>query len=167
MPARTAAHLPTWSGPLYEHWHVEYWHPGAGWTWIEPTKGEMRPKPWTLVVLNVANPEDEDQGFDPIIGHSGVMSGVPRFAVHEHSVELQLASMAWRAENDELNVARAAAALDDTDPSELFDAAYRAWESLAELCEAGELDPERTARIEAALSADGVTKALARALTAD
>ena len=30
IPARTVAHLPTWSGPLYEHWLVEYWHPGAG-----------------------------------------------------------------------------------------------------------------------------------------
>jgi hypothetical protein len=163
IPARTSAHLPTWSGPLYEHWHVEYWHPGAGWTWIEPTLGKLRPKPWTLVVLNVANPDDEDQGFDPAIAQSGVMLGVPRFAVHEHSEELQLASQAWRAEHDQLNVAYAVAVLDG-DPKRLFDKAYRAWESLAKRCRAGELDPTRTARIEAALDAESVTAALTKAL---
>lgn len=89
VPARTSAHLPTWSGPLYEHWHVEYWHPGAGWTWLEPTLGHVRPQPFTMVVLNVALPEDEDQGFDEVIGHSGVMLGVARHAVHEHSPELE------------------------------------------------------------------------------
>jgi hypothetical protein len=30
MPARAEAHLPTWSGPLFCHWLVEYWHPGVG-----------------------------------------------------------------------------------------------------------------------------------------
>src|SRR5581483_6570692 len=60
IPARTVAHLPTWSGPLYEHWLVEYLHPGAGWVWLESSLNQFRPAPPTLVVINVANPADED-----------------------------------------------------------------------------------------------------------
>jgi len=88
IPARTVAHLPTWAPMLYEHWLVEYWHPGAGWVWIEPTMGQMQPKDWSLVVINVANPDDEDLSFDPVISHSGVMLGAPHLAVHKHSPEL-------------------------------------------------------------------------------
>lgn len=88
IPARTVAHLPTWAPMLYEHWLVEYWHPGAGWVWIESTMGHMQPKDWSLVVINVANPDDEDLSFDEVISHSGVMLGAPHLAVHKHSPEL-------------------------------------------------------------------------------
>ena len=101
IAARTQAHLPTWSGPLYEHWLVEYWHPGAGWIWVESTKGEVRPAPWSLVVLNTANPEDEDHAFDERIRHSGVMPGVALWAVHDIRAPLT------RGKPKELNVARA------------------------------------------------------------
>ena len=164
IPARTAAHLPTWSGPLYEHWHVEYWHPGAGWTWVEPTLGKLRPKPYSMVVLNVANPDDEDAGFDPIISHSGVMTGVPRYAVHEHSEQLMLATAEWRMENYQLNEARAAGAIDSDEIDAIFKRAERGWKSLIKKCEAGELDTSRTARIEEALAAEETTAAVYKAL---
>ena len=164
IPARTAAHLPTWSGPLYEHWHVEYWHPGAGWTWVEPTLGKLRPKPYSMVVLNVANPDDEDAGFDPVIAHSGVMTGVPRYAVHEHSKELQLATPEWRLENYQLNEARAAGSIDSDEIDAIFKRAERGWKSLIKKCEAGELDTSRTARIEEALAEEETTAAVYKAL---
>ena len=90
IPARTVAHLPTWSGPLYEHWLVEYWHPGAGWVWLESSLGQFRPPPCSLVVLNVANPEDEDRAFDPLQCRQ-VMPGAPHLSVHVGSEELHRA----------------------------------------------------------------------------
>ena len=90
IPARTVAHLPTWSGPLYEHWLVEYWHPGAGWVWLESSQGKFRPLPCSLVVLNVANPEDEDRAFDPLQCRQ-VMPGAPHLSVHVGSEELHRA----------------------------------------------------------------------------
>ncbi len=79
IPARTVAHLPTWVERLYEHWLVEYWHPGVGWVWLEPSLTQSQPSPTTLVVLNVANPEDEDKAFDPVhVKH--VMAGAPYLA---------------------------------------------------------------------------------------
>jgi len=164
IPARTSAHLPTWSGPLYEHWHVEYWHPGAGWTWIEPTLGKLRPKPYSMVVLNIANPEDEDAGFDPAISHSGVMTGVPRYAVHENSEELWLAKPGWSDDLGLMNEARTVGVIDAKASDAVFESAERAWETLLESCRAGELDSERTARIEAALLAEETTRAIAKAL---
>lgn len=85
IPARTVAHLVTWYGPHYQHWLTEYWHPGVGWVWIEPTLGQEQPAPWTLVVLNVANPEDEDRAFDPRLD---AMPGAPWNAVIDLSEEL-------------------------------------------------------------------------------
>jgi transglutaminase-like putative cysteine protease len=163
VPARTSAHLPTWSGPLYEHWHVEYWHPGAGWTWIEPTRGELRPQPYSLVVLNVANPDDEDEAFSPVLAHSGVMQGVARHAVHELSEGLEVAGGGWGPDQDLMNVAVAAASLDG-DVADAFDAARAAWKSLAAACREGKADPGRTASIEAALAEDDVARALVEAL---
>lgn len=86
IPARTVAHLPTWSGPLFEHWLVEYWHPGAGWTWVEPSLNRIQPEPWMVAVLNVAEPEDEDsaRSFAPYAVRS-VMAGAPRLSVPELS----------------------------------------------------------------------------------
>ncbi len=96
IPARTVAHLPTWSGPLYEHWLVEYWHPGAGWVWLESSLGQFRPLPCTLVVLGVANPEDEDRAFDPLQTRQ-VMPGAPHLSVHVGSEPLHPAPQFDRA----------------------------------------------------------------------
>ncbi len=169
VPARTSAHLPTWSGPLYEHWHVEYWHPGAGWTWVEPTLGKMRPAPFTFVVLNIANPEDEEQGFHPVIAHSGVMLGVPRYSVHELGEGL---ARPWPLPDDiapRLNEARAEAPLDGSlsRQGELFERARDHWARLAEQCLAGTVDRDALAAIESALAADEVTEALLDALEHD
>lgn len=65
IPSRTLSHLPVWATtPLYEHWLTEYWHPNVGWVWLEPTLGEFRPAPNTLVVLAVSNSEDEEKTLD-------------------------------------------------------------------------------------------------------
>lgn len=167
IPARTSAHLPTWSGPLYEHWHVEYWHPGAGWTWIEPTLGKVRPQPWTLVVINVANPEDEQRAFDPSIAHSNVMLGVADLAVHKHSPELLPASVPGRgAPNEATCVAKLGEDLDDLEP--LFTSARDWWLHLASGCEDGE-QPAAMAWVRTAAqagSADALHEALEKALKA-
>ncbi len=126
IPARTLAHLPTWAPMLYEHWLVEYWHPGAGWVWIEPTMGLMQPKDWSLVVINVANPDDEDLSFDSVISHSGVALGAPHLAVHKHSPEL-LRVFLKEAEN-EGNYARGVLELGSLDEARLKSLRDRAME---------------------------------------
>lgn len=61
VPARTISHLPTWAygSGLYEHWLVEYWHPGAGWVRVEPTLGQFAPTASTFAALATATVEDE------------------------------------------------------------------------------------------------------------
>jgi len=164
LPARTSAHLPTWSGPLYEHWHVEYWHPGAGWTWIEPTLGQLLPRTSSLVVLNIAGTDDEDASFDEAILRSGVALGAPRFAVHEHSKELRVATQKWRKENDRLNEAYPVATLEVGDVEDLFASAREAWKGLAARCKAGEHDPDRSKRITEACREKDVAAKLVMAL---
>lgn len=67
VPARTVAHLPSWMhGKFFEHWLVEYWHPGAGWTWIEPTLNHFQPAPNEVIVLAVSSSDDENLCDDPI-----------------------------------------------------------------------------------------------------
>lgn len=149
IPARTSAHLPTWSGPLYEHWHVEYWHPGAGWTWVEPTLGQLRPQPISMVVLNIANPSDEDQGFDPIFAHSGVMLGAPRYSVHEFSESIER----WVIPKIgfELNWAKPVAHLDGSKSSvkRLETLAREAWETLKAENLQGEANLKRREELDA------------------
>jgi hypothetical protein len=84
--------------------------------------------------------------------------------VHELSDGVALASYAWREEHGRLNEARAAAALAG-DAERVFDRARRAWKSLSADCRKGRADPERTARIEAALEEEDVARALVRALS--
>jgi Transglutaminase-like superfamily len=87
IPARTLAHLPTWSGPLYEHWLVEYWHPGVGWVWLETTMGKFEPPSSGLVVLAESNPDDENRAFDKVHLRY-VMPGAAYLSVPELSPEL-------------------------------------------------------------------------------
>lgn len=62
IPARTIAHLPTWSlgEPLFTHWLVEYWHPGRGWVRVESTWGEFQPPAYTTMLLAISSVEDEN-----------------------------------------------------------------------------------------------------------
>ncbi len=124
IPARTVAHLPTWSGPLYEHWLVEYWHPGAGWVWLESSLGQFRPLPCTLVVLGVANPEDEDRAFDPLQTRQ-VMPGAPHLSVHVGSEPLHPAPQFDRQLGGAGNIATVEARLSGTEAelAELFSVA--------------------------------------------
>ena len=82
VPARTVAHLPGWAGYHYVHWLTEYWQPGLGWHWIEPSKGSTWCDEGNLVVLNVATPDDEDESVWAN-RRSGVMSGAPRLSSRE------------------------------------------------------------------------------------
>jgi hypothetical protein len=88
IPARTVAHLPTWCGPLFTHWLVEYWHPGVGWVWMEPTLDQPQPPSWTAVVVNVSKPSDEDDAFG-WTRTSGIAAGVPRHSARELTAGLQ------------------------------------------------------------------------------
>jgi hypothetical protein len=129
IPARTVAHLPTWSGPLFCHWLVEYWHPGAGWVWLEPTLDRPQPPAWTAVVVNVASPADEDHAFDWTQA-SGVAAGVPHYAARELAGGLRpLLDQAEQRRWGAVNQATPELALRATDAElrELSDAARRSF----------------------------------------
>jgi hypothetical protein len=162
IPARTVAHLPTWAGPLYEHWLVEYWHPGAGWVRLETSYDTFRPQPWTMAVLNVANPDDEDRAFDDNQARF-VMAGAPFASVHSGDANLvdarQIEHEGWV--NEAVPLARLSG--DEAEIEAVFEAARRAFERLSTESLAGRSDPARAAFIEAA-SSRGDAIALARAL---
>lgn len=82
IPARTVAHLPTWcyGEPLFTHWLVEYWHPGAGWTSVESTWGEFEPPAYTTVLVAISSPSDEDRSFDKVQAR-WVLPGAPMWSV--------------------------------------------------------------------------------------
>jgi Transglutaminase-like superfamily len=148
VPARTVAHLPLWTPGLYEHWLVEYWHPGAGWVWLESTLGQFRPSTLSLVVLNVANPEDEDLAFDPIQLRQ-VMPGAPHWAVHTTSRELFPA----RGLKVPMNAASVEVAIVG-EPGEmvaLFAEARSAYARLAEESRSGKLNGLRADQLRAAM----------------
>jgi hypothetical protein len=135
VPARTLAHLPTWSGPLYEHWLVEYWNPVRGWVWIEPTMGKYDPAPTTLVVLAESSPDDEDRSFDKMQCRF-VTPGAPYLSVHELAGELTRAkSIVSSAANGGSNVAVNQGRLMGT-PEELqalYEAAHRSFAKWAQI----------------------------------
>lgn len=86
VPARTVSHLPTWAygSGLYEHWLVEYWHPGVGWVRGETTQGEFRPEASGFAQLAVASIEDERRSGKPgqlgwIMPGAAWMSGIQGF----------------------------------------------------------------------------------------
>lgn len=145
IPARTLSHLPTWSGPLYEHWLVEYWHPGVGWVWVESTLGQVQPQPWTLAVLSVSSPEDENKAFDPLHLRY-VMPGAAYLSVIELSKELYPADL---VKDDATNIATAAARIAGS-PEEinaLFETARQSYKKLSEGCETGISSEGRMKRI--------------------
>jgi len=150
IPARTLSHLPTWSGPLYEHWLVEYWHPGAGWTWIEPSSGELRPSPCLVVVLNIANPYDEDEAFSSHLTWSGVMPGAARLSVHELSRELRYDFMT-PVSNQAAGEWRIVSSAQDFAP--IFEAAQQAYPRLAADARAGQVAEARSCRVQEAIAA--------------
>jgi Transglutaminase-like superfamily len=131
IPARTVAHLPTWSGPLFCHWLVEYWHPGVGWVWMEPTMDQPQPPPWTAVVVNVANTADEDDAY-AWTKLSGVAAGVPRWAARELSGNLRPTfDIEQRVRERIVNEAVPAGRITGTD-AELRDLFAAAWRSFGE-----------------------------------
>ncbi len=158
IPARTVAHLPTWSGPLYEHWLVEYWHPGAGWVWLESSLGQFRPLPCTVVVLGVANPEDEDRAFDPLQTRQ-VMPGAPHLSVHVGSEQLHPAPQIAQPLGGAGNLATIETRLNGTEEelAKLFSAARTAFESLARELETGAVDGARAESVLNALRSKKAT----------
>ncbi len=147
IPARTLAHLPTWYPKFYEHWLVEYWHPGAGWVWLESTLAQFRPDPWTMAVLNVANPDDEDKAFEPLHLRY-VMPGAAHLSVCELSESLYASDAVEEASN----FARVERAIkgDEAALSDLLDAARTAFASLSAQGQAGAIIRRREA-LQAAL----------------
>jgi hypothetical protein len=99
IPARTLSHMPTWyKHPMYEHWLVEYWHPGSGWVWLESTIRQMQPNPETVVVLAVSNIYDEAKATD-FVHLRGIMPGAAYLSGSEFSRELKPASLIDRQTN--------------------------------------------------------------------
>jgi hypothetical protein len=155
IPARTLSHLPTWTKAVHEHWLVEYWHPGTGWVWAEPSLGELQPDRWTVVALAIASADDEDRSFDECISHSDSPLGIPHRAAPEVSAEIEALSLDYNSRlASRVNWAWGELPLDHLDPADLaalFEAARASFESFASSSSKGILDPERTQRIEAAL----------------
>jgi hypothetical protein len=93
IPARTLSHMPAWfKHPMYEHWLVEYWHPGSGWVWLESTLDQMQPDPQTVVVLAVSNLYDEEKAID-VVHLRGIMPGAAYLSGCEFSRELEPATL--------------------------------------------------------------------------
>ncbi|MDR3707539.1 MAG: transglutaminase-like domain-containing protein [Capsulimonadaceae bacterium] len=160
IPARTVAHLPAWGGQLYEHWLVEYWHPGSGWVSVESTLGKWRPSPETMAVLAIANPNDEDRSFAPE-NLRYVVAGAPYLNVPELSEQLKNADL---APYDCANYAAPAARIhgSHTQLERLIRTAGRAYKRMTKLGEQGKV-PNRTRRILAA-AATGRPDRLSRSL---
>lgn len=167
IPARTVAHLPTWCGPLFCHWLVEYWHPGAGWVRMEPTLDQPQPPAWTTVVVNVAGPADEDDAF-AWTRASGVMAGVPRRAARELTGGLRpLADPAEQTRRGAVNRATPEITLRGTEAEldGLRAAARRAFDGWAVPGRPADTDRGRTDRLLAAARtgrAEPLTDALRR-----
>jgi len=161
IPARTLAHLPTWSGRLYEHWLIEYWHPQVGWVWAESSTGELQPERTSIVVLNVANPFDEDRAFDDSMRHSGIIPGAPEWSVHKLSDELT------RCRTDPEYSGNCAIVVLESAEAENFralcDDAQLAYAQLRSLAVGGESDLELYDRIKRAVRI-GTVPALRKAL---
>ena len=93
IPARTVSHMPSWyQHPMYEHWLVEYWHPGAGWVWLESTIQQMQPNPETVIVLAVSNLYDEERATN-FVHLRGIMPGAAYLSGCEFSKELKPAGL--------------------------------------------------------------------------
>jgi hypothetical protein len=102
VPARTLSHLPTWCDSLFEHWLVEYWHPGVGWVWAESTLNKFQPSPNTLTVLAVSSAEDEDNAGDPIHLRY-IMPGAAYLSALELSKDLMSGGVYNKAEGVDAN----------------------------------------------------------------
>jgi transglutaminase-like putative cysteine protease len=155
IPARTLSHLPAWAPKLYEHWLVEYWHPDMGWVWAESTLNIFRPQPWTLVVLNVANPEDENKAFDPIHLRY-IMPGAAYLSGCELSKELFPADL---FPDDATNQAVSIAPItgSDAELADLFAAAKTAHAAMAKAATAGQLHAAPDAKLLAAIRSGKAT----------
>jgi hypothetical protein len=163
VPARTVAHLPTWAGQHYEHWLVEYWHPGVGWVWLESSLNQLQPPPWTAVVLNVASPEDENLAFDRLHCRA-VARGAPHLAVIEITADLAVDYARRTVGNSATPEVRLQAMPEEW--KALWAAARQAHGGLVEKGEAGAWDGRQIGRLLAAARTSGAT-GLARALQED
>jgi hypothetical protein len=93
VAARTLSHLPAWyPHGCFEHWLVEYWHPGVGWVWAESTLGLLQPAPNQLVVLAESSADDENKALDPIHLRY-IMPGAAYLSGPELSKELTAADL--------------------------------------------------------------------------
>lgn len=168
IPARTVAHLPRWAGPHYVHWLTEYWHPGHGWVTIEPSNNQIQPDPSTYVVLNVANPDDEEHAEFASL-RSGVMAGAPRLSSRDidGGIVPLMNYKGIRFDTRVLGLAVPLAKVTATDAEwrALTAAATAAHAKLAVEGKAGGIKPERTSAVWGVLADKGVTaKKLTEAL---
>lgn len=131
IPARTVSHLPSWMRSyFFEHWLVEYWHPGVGWVWIEPTLNEMQPAANEVVVLAVSSPDDENKCDDPVHLRY-LMPGGAYLSGCELSEELVAASIMKRATAPNIAIEQAEIRGTDSDLDNLFEIALQKFQILS------------------------------------
>jgi hypothetical protein len=150
VPARTVAHLPAWHrGPLFEHWLVEYWHPGVGWIWVEPTLNRFQPASNDLVILAVSSPDDEDLADEPI--HLRYIApGAAYLSGCELSPELDMARIIRRVTGPNTAIEEAELSGPASGMDLLLEAANQNFESI--VAQRGTRD-QSTARTQAVLAA--------------
>jgi hypothetical protein len=146
IPARTVSHMPTWCGPLYEHWLTEYWDPSAGWTAFDPSLGRLQPDRRTRVNLCIASLSDENKAFDPL-HERFVMPGAPYLSVMELSSTLYPADL---AKDDAINQATQLCNLPESASSTLFVAGENTYKQLMNNCQRGQSNASSFAALEKA-----------------
>lgn len=163
IPARTVSHLPTWMRSyFFEHWLVEYWHPGIGWVWIEPTLDKTQPSSNELVVLAISSRDDEDKCDDPIHLRY-LMPGGAYLAGCELSEELEIAEIMKNPAAPNIAVEQSIILGDEVDMSKLFATALQNFEKIKQQKHPKDQSAERTAAIQAA-AYDGDADVLAQQL---
>jgi hypothetical protein len=88
VAARTVVHIPIWGRWMDSHWLVEYWHPGEGWIWLEPSLNQLEPSPNSLIILSVAGTDDENKSLEPD-NLKNIMPGAAYLSVPLLSPELE------------------------------------------------------------------------------
>lgn len=163
IPARTVSHLPAWMRSyFFEHWLVEYWHPGIGWVWIEPTLDKIQPSSNDLVVLAVSSTDDEDKCDDPIHLRY-LMPGGAYLSGCELSEELEIAKIMKNPAAPNIAIEQSVILGNDLDMSKLFAAALQNFEKIKQQKHIKDQSAEQTAAIRVA-AYDGDAEVLAQQL---
>ena len=161
IAARTVSHLPAWfDSPLFEHWLVEYWHPGVGWVWIEPTLERFQPPPNELVILAESSPDDENKAGNPIHLRY-IMPGAAYLSGCELSKELVQANLLPNANGPNTVHVTGRVRGTDSEMRALLESAHGSWIHIAEQSVTNEQSLARTQLIRTAIQHGSASELLA------